>query len=257
MRKIMLALTLALTPMLAACGREEPAAATPVEINVLSVGLVGGGFQKVVDAWSAKTGNTVNLPVPLGPLGVIVAAIDTQPADVIILPVADLATQADKFQPGSTRDIGRVQFSLGARENDTVTPDLSSEEALRAALASKGVMINDPATSLNGRMVKEVLDRPGYETVRVVPRPGNSALQLAATQEADYVISVLPEQLVAPGVKVVGTVPDSLGLRIDFGAGIAAKATQADAARDFLEFLAGPEAQEIWKANGVAVPIPQ
>jgi ABC-type glycerol-3-phosphate transport system substrate-binding protein len=48
----------------------------------------------------------------------------------------------------------------------------------------------------------------------------------------------------------------ALKLQIDFGGGVAAKATQSDAARDFLAYLVSPEAQALWKANGVAVPIP-
>ncbi len=248
MRKMMTLLCLSL---LLAGGCAQAA-----EINVLSVGLVGPGFTQAVDAWSKKTGHTVKLPVPLGPLGTIVAAMDSQPADVVILPVADLATHAAKFRPGTTRNIGRVLFSLGAKANATA-PRVTNEAELKAALAGKTVLINDPATSLNGRMVKAVLDGAGYETVKPVAIPGNAALQLAARADADYVLNVVPEQIAAaPGVKIVGEIPQSVGLKIDFGGGVAAKATQADAARDFLAFLAGPEAQALWKANGVAAPIP-
>jgi molybdate transport system substrate-binding protein len=249
MRKTMMAMTLALAPMLVGCASVQAA-----EINVLSVGLVGGGFQKAVDAWSAKTGNTVKYPVPLGPLGAIVAAADTQPVDVLILPVADLTTQAAKYRPGTTQNIGRVLFSIGAKTNATV-PAITNEAELKAALSGKTVLINDPASSLNGRMVKAVLDGPGYEKVTVRPIVNNAALALAAS-DADYVFNVLPEQLIAPGVKVVAQAPSSLKLQIDFGGGVAAKATQADAARDFLAYLVSPEAQALWKANGVAVPIP-
>ena len=250
MRKTMLALTLALAPMLGGCATAQAA-----EINVLSVGLVGGGFQKAVDAWAAKTGNTVRYPVPLGPLGAIVAAADTQPADVIILPVDDLKTHAAKFRPGTTRNIGRVLFAVGAKTGAT-TPAITNEAQLKAALSGKRVRINDPASSLNGRMVKAVLDGAGYEKVTVVPVSGNAATGLAASSD-DYVFNVLPEQLVSPGVKVVTEAPASLGLRIDFGGGVAAKATQAQAAQDFLNYLVSPEAQAIWKSGGVAVPIPQ
>jgi len=251
MRKMILAITLALAPMLGGCATAQAA-----EVSILSVGLVGGGFQKVIDAWSRKTGNTVKLAAPLGPLGAIVTAMDTVQADLVILPVGDFATHAAKFRPGTTQNVGRVLFSLGVKE-DAAAPAIPDEAAFKAVLAGKTVLINDPASSLNGRMVKEVLDRPGYESVRQVPVPGNSAMQLAKRADADYVVSVVPEQLVAPGVKVAAEVPAALGLKIDFGGGILAKAANPDTARDFLAFLVSPEAQAIWKANGVAVPIPQ
>ena len=96
MRKTVLALALA--PMLTAC-----AAAQAAEITVYSVGLVGNGFEKAVVAWSKQTGNTVKLGLPLGQssLGTILQAMDTQAADIVILPVADLAAQAAKYRPGT------------------------------------------------------------------------------------------------------------------------------------------------------------
>ena len=82
------------------------------------------------------------------------------------------------------------------------------------------------------------------------------ALQLTQ-QPADFVMSVLPEQIMAaPGVKVVGEIPASLGLKIDFGGGVLTKATNPELARQFLDYLSTPEAQAIWKSGGVAVPIP-
>ena len=251
MRKTVLALALA--PMLTAC-----AVAQAAEITVYSVGLVGNGFEKAVVAWSKQTGNTVKLGLPLGQssLGTILQAMDTQAADIVILPVADLAAQAAKYRPGTSRSIGRVLFSLGAKTAGGASPSIATEAEFKAAVAGKTVLTNDPATSLNGRMVKAVLDRPDFSTVRQITLPGNSALQLTRTP-ADFVMSVLPEQIMAaPDVKVVGEVPSSLGLRIDFGGGVLTKAANPETARQFLDYLSTPDAQALWKSGGVAVPVP-
>ena len=240
-----MALALVLAPMLTACASVQAA-----EITVYSVGLVGNGFEKAVAEWSKKTGNTVKLGLPLAqsPLGVILQAMDNQPADIVILPVADLKTQAAKYRPGTSRDIGRVLFSLGAKAAGGASPAIADERQFQNAVAGKTILTNDPATSLNGRMVKAVLDRPAFSSVLQITAPGNSALQLTKTQ-ADFVMSVLPEQLAAPDVKVVGEVPPSLGLRIDFGGGVLTKATQPDVARQFLDYLSTPEAQALWKSG--------
>lgn len=253
MRKTVLAVALAMAPMLAACASVQAA-----EITVYSVGLVGNGFEKAVAEWSKKTGNTVKLGLPLAqsPLGTILQAMDTQQADIVILPVADLGTQSAKYRPGTSRNIGRVLFSLGAKSAGGASPRIATEAEFKAAVAGKTILTNDPATSLNGRMVKAVLDRPDFSTVKQITAPGNSALQLTS-QPADFVMSVLPEQIMAaPGVKVVGEVPASLGLKIDFGGGVLTKAANPELARQFLDYLATPEAQAIWKSGGVAVPIP-
>jgi ABC-type glycerol-3-phosphate transport system substrate-binding protein len=253
MRKTVLALALFVAPMLTAC-----ATAQAGEVTVYSVGLVGNGFEKLMAAWQKKTGNTIKLPIALAqaPLGVVVNAMNTQPADVVILPVADLGTNAANFRPGTSRNIGRVLFSLGTRAAGGASPRITTEAEFKAAVAGKTILTNDPGTSLNGRMVKAVLDRPEFSTVKQISVPGNSALQFV-NQPADFVMSVLPEQIMAaPGVKVVGEIPPSLGLKIDFGGGVLTKAANPELARQFLDYLTTPEAQAIWKSGGVAVPIP-
>ena len=70
------------------------------------------------------------------------------------------------------------------------------------------------------------------------------------------IVSVLPEQLQAvPNIDIVGPVPSSLGLQIDFDGTVLAKSAQPDLAASFLAYLMSSQAQVVWKAGGVAVPI--
>lgn len=255
MRRMMSALVLAL----ATAGCATPMQAQAGEITIYSVGLVGSAFDKLVARWSAKTGNTVKMPIPLAnaPLGVIVDAIAKQPADIAILPVADMATHSAEFRAGSQHQIGRVLFGVGMRAGEAA-PNVGTEAAFKAALAGKTVLINNPAASISGRMVKQVLDGPGFETVKQDPQPNNTALQLAARPQDYVVVGVVPEQIMAaPDVKTIGEVPASLGLKIDFSAGVLTKAANPELAASFLAYLVSPEAQGVWKAGGVAVPIPK
>jgi len=228
------------------------------EITIYSVGLVGSAFDKLVEQWSAKTGNAVKVPISLAnaPLGVIVDTIAKQPADIAILPVADMASHSAEFRSGSQRPIGRVLFGLGMRTGEAM-PRFTTEAEFTAALAGKTILINNPAASISGRMVKQVLDAPGFETVRQDPQPNNTALQLAGRMNDYAVLGVVPEQIMAaPGVKTVGEVPATLKLQIDFSGGVLTKATNPDLAASFLAYLVSPEAQAVWKAGGVAVPVP-
>jgi molybdate transport system substrate-binding protein len=255
MRRMMSAVVLAL----AAAGCAAPMQAQAGEITVYSVGLVGSAFDKLVADWSRKTGNTVKMPIPLAnaPLGVITDAIAKQPADVAILPVADMASHSAEFKPGTSHPIGRVLFGIGMRTGEPA-PAMATEAELKKALAGKTVLINNPAASISGRMVKQVLDGAGFETVKQDPQPNNTALALPNRHEDYAVIGVVPEQIMAaPHVKTVAEVPPSLGLKIDFSGGVLAKAKNADLAASFLAYLTSPEAQSVWKAGGVAVPIPQ
>ncbi len=254
MRRTMFALAVALAS--AGCAAPQAQAG---EITVYSVGLVGSAFDKLVAQWSAKTGNKVNMPIPLAnaPLGVITDTIARQPADIAILPVADMASHSAEFRAGSQHPIGRVLFGLGMRAAEAA-PQIATESQFKAALAGKTILINNPAASISGRMVKQVLDGPGFESVKQDPQPNNTALQLAARPQDYAVMGVVPEQIMAaPGVKTVGEVPASLKLQIDFSGGILTKAANPDLAASFLAYLVSPEAQAVWKAGGVAVPIPQ
>jgi molybdate transport system substrate-binding protein len=248
---------LALSVTLVSAGCASPPAQAG-EITLYSVGLVGNGFDKLVAQWSAKTGNKVNMPIPLAnaPLGVIVDAIAKQPADVAILPVADMASHSAEFRAGSQHPIGRVLFGVGMRAGETA-PKMTTEAEFKAALAGKTVLINNPAASISGRMVKQVLDGPGFQTVKQDPQPNNTALALPDRRQDFAVVGVVPEQIMAaPRVKTVAEVPASLGLKIDFSGGVLAKAKNPELAAQFLAYLTSPEAQAVWKAGGVAVPIP-
>jgi ABC-type molybdate transport system substrate-binding protein len=249
----------ALVLALAAAGCAAPVKAEAGEITVYSVGLVGSGFDKLVAAWSAKTGNKVNMPIPLAnaPLGVVADAVKSQPADIAIFPTTEMANHAAEFRPGSQKDIGRVLFGVGMRSGEPA-PKLATADDMKAALAGKTILINNPTASISGRMVKAMLDGPGFETVKQDPQPNNTALALAARPQDYAVIGVVPEQIMAaPGVKTVAEVPPSLGLKIDFSAGVLTKAANPDLAASFLAYLVSPEAQGVWKAGGVAVPIPR
>ena len=111
------------------------------------------------------------------------------------------------------------------------------------------MLLNDPATSLNGRMAKAMLSGSGFETVKV--ESIYSAAASLAKSDADYVITVLPEEIPLTTMTLVGPVPPALGLKIDFGGGVPTRAGNPQLAEQFLAYLVSPEAALVWKAGGV------
>jgi len=224
--------------------------ASAAEVKVMTVGLVGGGFRSLATAWSQKTGNSVQLVIPPSALDQVLAAMKTKDADAVLLPMTEMPGQAAYFKPGTTHPIGRVLFGLAVRKDGPDTR-VATEAEFKAAIANKNVLINDPASSLNGRMAKAMLDGPGFETVKV--RGIYSSAAVLGRGEGDYVVTVLPE---LSALKVLGEVPPSLGLKIDFGGGVTAKATQPELAAQFLAYLGSAEAASVWKAGGVGAAAP-
>jgi ABC-type molybdate transport system substrate-binding protein len=239
-----LALALVFLSSLSASAAELP---TSKELKVMTVGLVGNGFRALTAAWSQKTGNSVTLVIPPSALDQVLEAMKTKDADAVLLPMREMPAQADYFKPGTARAIGRVLFGLGVRKDGPETR-VATEAQFKAAIAGKTVLINDPATSLNGRMARTMLDGPGFETVKV--RGIYASASALARGEGDYVVTVMPE---LSALKVLGEVPPSLGLKIDFGGGVTAKAAQAELAAQFLAYLGSTEAAAVWKAGGVSL----
>jgi molybdate transport system substrate-binding protein len=234
-----------------ACGQLSASAA---ELKVMTVGLVGSkSFATLSAAWSRQTGNTVKLVIPPSALDKVLAAMKTEGADAVLLPMSEMPGQASQFRPGTARPIGRVLFGLGARL-DGLKPRIATEAAFKAALAGKTVLINDPATSLNGRMAKAMLDGPGFETVKV--QGIYSAAAALTKSDADYVITVLPEEVTLSSLTLLGEVPPALGLKIDFGGGVTTKAAHPELAAQFLDYLVSTNAASVWKAGGVTAPVP-
>ncbi len=241
---------LVMTALLLGCGL---ASAKAAELRVVTVGLVGNGFRQLVAAWAKETGHTVTLPIGPSAVGLVLEAMQTHEIDAVLLPMTEMPVQAAQFRAGTVHPIGRVQFGLGGKSNGP-SPPIATEAEFRAALAGKTVLINDPVTSLNGRIAQAALARPGYESVTV--RPIASSASNLPRSDADYVLTVMPEELTVPNLKVLGEVPAALGLRIDFGGGVLVKAANPELAQQFLSYLVSAQAQAIWKAGGVSVPVP-
>lgn len=69
--------------------------------------------------------------------------------------------------------------------------------------------------------------------------------------EADIGLQQLPELMAVPGIDIVGPIPEDLQLVTIFSAGVAASATDPDAARSFISHLASHAAASTFKVCGL------
>jgi molybdate transport system substrate-binding protein len=235
--------------LLAATGPASTQPQAPAAITVFAPGMAGAGLGKIIAVWSARTGNRVT--VVGGSLGAVESAMAAQPGDLVILPV-DALSRHTAMLAGVAIPIGRIPFALAVAKG-APHPDISTETKFRAALNGQTVAYNDPAGgSIAGVMVEKILRGPGYAAVHQLPLPGNATMAVGDGR-ASMVVGVMPEILQVPGAEAVGLVPAALDLHIDLGGAVTAKAARPDLARDFLAYLAGPEAKAVWAANGIAM----
>ncbi|WP_429232535.1 substrate-binding domain-containing protein [Inquilinus ginsengisoli] len=164
----------------------------------------------------------------------------------------DLIRQG-KIAFGSQRAFGRVGLGVAVRAG-APKPDLRSVEALKRALVSaKSIAYAGEGSS--GAHFTALLARLGIQE-EVGPKlrsvGGGETGQVVATGEAELgVVPVTTILAAAPGAELAGMFPAELQSYIDFAAGLSAAATDVGGGNALLNFLTGPESDELLKSKGV------
>jgi molybdate transport system substrate-binding protein len=74
---------------------------------------------------------------------------------------------------------------------------------------------------------------------------------LVARGEVALGLQQLSELLHVPGITIVGPLPHEVQITTIFSAAMCAAATQPDAARDWLDFMASPDAADVKRRQGM------
>lgn len=179
--------------------------------------------------------------------------LDGTAADVLLLTgpiVEDLAKQG-KVVAGSKVDVARSGVGIGIKAG-APRPDISTAEALKnTVLAAKSVGYSKEGAS--GVAFARALERLGIaEQVRAKYKDtGTKAGEMVVAGDIELGAAQIPELMAVPGVDVVGPLPAELQTVTVFSLGLATEAKAADAARAFIQFLAGPAAAPVYKAKGL------
>lgn len=226
------------------------------ELVVLSAAAMKTAVSSLPAEFEAATGDHVTFL--FGTAGFIRdKAVAGEAFDVVIVPPAPLADLVKRglVVDGSMRKLGLVKLGAAVRTG-TPHPDISTEASFKAAiLAAASIGMADPATgATSGIYLAKLLEQMGVmETVR--PRlkfypEGQTAMEAAARGEVAFGLGQVSEILPVAGTDLVGTIPEALQLRTIYAAGLAKDARNPDAAGRLLRYLAGPQAEVAYKAQG-------
>ena len=174
--------------------------------------------------------------------------------EVVILPAttADELAKLGKIIANTTAPIIRTSFGMAVRTGEA-KPDVGSADAFkRSLLAAKSILITDPATGgISGVHFMSVLERLGIvEEMKpklVLNRGSGYHAERVAKGEADLAIQAEHEIRCVPGIDFV-PYPAEFQRTVGFAAGIGVTAENAPA-RQFIQFLRGPEALSVIKAK--------
>jgi molybdate transport system substrate-binding protein len=225
------------------------------EIRVLSPGFVYNSALKDLAAdFTKKTG--VAVIVTEGGMNVIVGQIKTATpaADVIALP-ADLMNTLvldGGIKAGSYTPLGRDELGLAVKKG-APHPDISSVEKLAAVLKSaQAVEVNDPkAGTMQGVIIDDILRKPEFTGVHVVPVAKGEGAGALARGEGDMAIQLVPEILNKPPIDLVAPLPVELDGHMDAILAVSSRSSDQKNALAFIKFVTRPEAKAAWTAKGM------
>ena len=155
--------------------------------------------------------------------------------------------------PGSILGFAQSPMAMAVRAGAR-RPATLDEAAVRAAmLAARAIGIS---TGPSGTHVVKLVRDWGLEGAlsnRIVQaQPGVPVARLLARGEVDLGFQQLSELLDAPGIEIVGVLPQAIQPVTIFAAGICQAAANAAAARAFIAYLASDRSTEAKRRHGMA-----
>ncbi len=233
------------------------AQASAADLKVLGAGPVDGTFRQLVPGFMRATGHTVE--GTFDTVGVIQNKLKAgEKADILILTTAamDDLDKAGALVAGSSVEVGRGTSGLAVRAGAPV-PDISTPDALKATLlAARSVAYVDPAAgATNGIFFARLLDRlkiaDEVNRKAVLLRRGFQVAEVVADGRAEIGNTSLTELIPHKGLKVIGPIPEPLGLVVGYVAAVTSTSAHREPARALIAFLTSPEARAQFKAAGL------
>lgn len=162
--------------------------------------------------------------------------------DVVIMAangLDDLIRQG-KVAAGSRVDLARSMIGVAVPAG-AAKPDISSVDALKRALTqARSVAFSSSASGVYLASLFERLGIGEMINAKRTPVVGEPVAAVVARGEAEIGFQQVSELMPVPGIDLVGQLPHEIQEVTIFSAGVAANATQPQAARALIQFLSAP-----------------
>jgi molybdate transport system substrate-binding protein len=171
---------------------------------------------------------------------------------ILVTPSMEAMIKEGKVVAGSRVDLVRSGIAIAVPAG-APKPDISTTDAVkRALLAAKGIGYS---SGPSGVFLESLFKRWGIWD-QVGPRikqtpPGTPVGSILARGDVDIGFQQVSELMLYPGIQYVGAVPKEMDTVSVFAGGIHTGASQPDAARTFIKFIASPAALPFIKKTGM------
>jgi molybdate transport system substrate-binding protein len=153
---------------------------------------------------------------------------------------------------GSRTDVASSAIGIAVRRG-APRPDIATAEALKAALLAAPSVAHS-RTGMSGLYAPVLFRRLGIADAMarktVIPDP-RTVGEAVARGDAEMALQQISELIPAPGVEVVGPLPEAVQKLTVFAAGIFAMATEPKAARALVEQLTSTAVRPLYARMGL------
>ncbi len=207
----------------------------------------------LVEAYQRRSGQSVRIE-SVGGVDAAKRVAAGEAFDVVILAsdAIDKLIVSGHVLAGSRVDLVHSGVSVAVRAGAPGL-DISSEDAVRAAvLAARTVSYS---TGPSGVALARLFERWGIaedlKSRLVTPPPGIPVGSLVAKGEVELGFQQLSELISLEGITVLGPLPPAIQITTTFSGGICAASRQPEAVRALLAYMAGPDAAEAKRRQGM------
>jgi molybdate transport system substrate-binding protein len=231
---------------------------------MITITSIAGGapkpvFDRLGPVYQQRTGNRLNaLYDTMSGIQGRVAKGDG--LDVLLMPVSmlDDYEKAGVVLAKGRAPLANIGLGVGIKAGSAL-PDISTPEALRAALrAATSVVHAPPSATPSGAQSDKVIRELGLADgqLKIIHKAGLAG-GVAAIASGEATLGIFPKsEIVAfDGVTLIGPLPPPLQLTITYGAAVTARSAVAEEAAKFIQFLIWPDSRAVWNACGFDEPV--
>jgi molybdate transport system substrate-binding protein len=229
--------------------------------NAVTITSIAGGapkpvFDRLGPVYERQSGNRLNaLYDSMSGIAARVAAHEA--LDVLLMPVASIEAYIKQgVVQGACTPLANIGLAVGVTAGGPI-PDVSTPEALRAALmAAHGVVHAPPTATPSGAQSDKAIKALGLADKISVTHKVGLAGGLAAIASGEATLGIFPKSEIVSvqGIALAGPLPPALQLTISYGAGVTRASQHAAQAAEFVRFLITPESRKVWTECGFDLP---
>ena len=236
-----------------------PAFAGPGELTVLSLTPLKEAVTDALARFEKDTGQLVT--VHFVNRAQLKSVLHGSEHPDVVMASEELITEletAGQTQKNARLALGRTGLGVATPQAAPAT-DVSSPEAFKqAVLQSKSLIYADPNENLGGQQVKALLDRLELSAaVKAKTQFGTGNNPVAPIGFGDVAMGVysINEILMAKGARLVGPLPVSLQVWIQYDVAMVAEAPNQSEAKRLMNYLVGAQAKQSFASKGFeAIP---